>query len=101
MKFFDTRFLRALGLIQCSILIKKNTVKTEIYLTEQLVPVDYGSCDGTNKLELAVNWCEEQLKNWKGCAERTKWNSWKFHSDNEADKFITYYNLACPHFIKQ
>jgi hypothetical protein len=101
MTFFDPSFLRALGLIQCSILIKKNTIGTEIYLTEHLVPVDYGSCDGTNKLELAVNWCNEQLKNWKGCTGRTKWNSWKFHYNNEADKFITYYNLACPHFIQQ
>lgn len=102
MKLFDTEniMLRALGFIKCSILIKKNAIGTEIYLSEHLTPVDYGTHNGTNALEQAVEWCEIQLKTWNGCTGRNKWNSWKFHSEHDADKFITYYNLTCPYCTK-
>ncbi len=54
----------------------------------------------SSRLDNSVEWCEKTLRTWKNC-RRESCDTWSFNSKKDAEKFITYYNLACPHFIKQ
>lgn len=49
----------------------------------------------SNKLDTSVEWCEKTLETWKNC-KRQSWDTWSFDSKKNAEKFITYYNIACP-----
>lgn len=46
-------------------------------------------------LDQAVEWTSVELKKWKQ-SRRTSWNSWEFTNKRTAEKFITFYRLACP-----
>jgi len=50
---------------------------------------------GSNRLDDSVEWCEKTLETWKNC-RRESWDTWSFDSKKNAEKFITYYNIACP-----
>lgn len=50
---------------------------------------------GNGKLDRSVEWCEKTLETWKNC-KRQSWDTWSFDSKKNAEKFITYYNIACP-----
>lgn len=54
--------------------------------------IQYG---GSGRLDNAVEWCEKTLETWKNC-KRQSWDTWSFDSKKNAEKFITYYNIACP-----
>lgn len=49
----------------------------------------------STKLDTVVEWCEKTLETWKNC-KRQSWDTWSFDSKKNAEKFITYYNIACP-----
>lgn len=50
---------------------------------------------GSRKLDTSAEWCEKVLETWNGC-NRHSWNTWSFDTKKNAEKFITYYNIACP-----
>lgn len=47
------------------------------------------------KLDSTVDWCTIVLENWAGC-RRMSWDTWLFDTKKNAEKFIIYYNIACP-----
>jgi len=47
----------------------------------------------TGKLDKAVEWAAEQLKNQKDCY-RKAWDMWDFKSKRDAEKFITLFHLS-------
>lgn len=49
----------------------------------------------SRNLDASVEWCEKTLETWKNC-KRQSWDTWSFDSKKNAEKFITYYNMACP-----
>lgn len=49
----------------------------------------------SGRLDRSVEWCEKTLETWKNC-KRQSWDTWSFDSKKNAEKFITYYNIACP-----
>lgn len=50
---------------------------------------------GSVTLDHSIDWCEKTLTTWKNC-KRQSWDTWSFDSKKNAEKFITYYNIACP-----
>lgn len=50
----------------------------------------------TQKLDNTVEWCIKALETWENC-HRISWDTWEFDTKKNAEKFITYYNIACPH----
>lgn len=71
--------------------------KWHITLTE-IWPVDTYVLNWTfdvDKLQTAVEWTDNTLYTWI-TAKRESWDTWSFNSKRDAEKFITYYNVACP-----
>jgi len=48
-----------------------------------------------DRLQTAVEWSDNTLFTWD-TAKRESWDTWSFDSKKNAEKFITYYNIACP-----
>lgn len=48
-----------------------------------------------DQLQILIDWTNEILQSWKNC-KRESWDMWSFNTKRDAEKFITYYNIACP-----
>lgn len=72
----------------------KNKNKWTITL-EEFWPDKLDIVMGTKKLDDTVEWCIKILQTWQNC-RRTSWDTWEFGTKKNAEKFITYYNIACP-----
>lgn len=76
----------------------KSSVRTvdgayEFYL-EELWPDDVTfRYQVNNDLQDRVTWCTDKLVNWQGC-ERIGYDTWRFTSLNELEKFSILYNLV-------
>lgn len=62
---------------------------------EECWPENVNYFSDVNKLDRTVEWCTVILENWPDC-NRISWDTWEFNSKRHAEKFITYYNIACP-----
>lgn len=49
----------------------------------------------STKLDSTIHWTDNVLQTWSG-SNRESWDTWSFNSKRDAEKFITYYNIACP-----
>lgn len=61
-------------------------------------PVDSYVIDWTfnvDELQNAVEWTDNTLYTWI-TAKRESWDMWSFDTKKDAEKFIIYYNIACP-----
>lgn len=67
-----------------------------IHLTEKyLTADDAGNTFSTYQFDEVVEWINSELDKWEG-TRRTAFDRWEFKNKQVAEKFITYYNIACP-----
>ena len=84
----DYEGLRQLMEQDSEIRLTLNTVNRKhiIHLTEKYI---------THRFDEIVDWIDSELKKWEG-VKRTAFDRWEFKNKQVAEKFITYYNIACP-----
>lgn len=94
----DYEGLRQIMERDADIRLTLNTVNRKhiIHLTEKyLTGDDAGNTFSTYQFDEVVEWINSELDKWEG-VKRTAFDRWEFKNKQVAEKFITYYNIACP-----
>ena len=97
----DYEGLRQLMEQDSEIRLTLNTVNRKhiIHLTEKYMTADDAgntfSTFSTYQFDEVVEWINSELDKWEG-VKRTAFDRWEFKNKQVAEKFITYYNIACP-----